>query len=176
MNSEAHRHVIGKIVLFQFSTLQRELQSTRNIYIYIWQIEYTRENSSFFPLYIHRQISVHFHPERINRADCLWFCVIFAWNATRRDVFLSFENRQIEYTRLFRLSERNDLAAEGRSFLDALLFRILDIDQIVSVIRPSWCIDVDFCKFCKFNRFFKLLKFLKFTPFNIDKNTITSVI
>lgn len=142
-------------------------------WIYPWKQQF------FSPLYPSTDLGA-FSP-RANQSSRLpliraRFCVIFAWNATRRDVFLSFENRQIEYTRLFRLSERNDLAAEGRSFLDALLFRILDIDQIVSVIRPSWCIDVDFCKFCKFNRFFKLLKFLKLTPFNIDKNTITSVI
>lgn len=50
MNSEAHRHVIGKIVLFQFSTLQRELQSTRNIYIYIYdKLNIPVKTAVFFP-------------------------------------------------------------------------------------------------------------------------------
>lgn len=84
---QAHRHVIGKIVLFQFSTLQRELQSARNIYDKL-NIPVKTAVHQFPlppPLYPSTDlgVGVHFHPERINRVDCLWFvhdsalCVIY---------------------------------------------------------------------------------------------------
>lgn len=145
---QAHRYVIGKIVLFQFSTLQRELQLARNIYDKL-NIPVKTTVHQFSPLYIHRQISGRgaFSP-RANQSSRLpliraRFCFmryIFAWNATRRDVFLSLENRQIEYTDCF-VFLANDLTAKGWSpFLDGLLFRIFDI---VSLIRTSSCFEVD---------------------------------
>lgn len=85
MNSEAHRHVIGKIVLFQFSTLQRELQSTRNIYIYMTNWIYPWKQQFFSPLYPSTDLGA-FSP-RANQSSRLplilrYICV--ERNSTRR--------------------------------------------------------------------------------------------
>lgn len=158
---QAHRYVIGKIVLFQFSTLQRELQLARNIYDKL-NIPMKTAVHQFSPLYIHRQISGRgaFSP-RANQSSRLpliraRFCFmryIFAWNATRRDVFLSLENRQIEYTRLFRLSSERSHSQ-----------RMISIPRwlVISNIRYRLSYSNEFMLWCRFENFVNLINSLKF--------------
>lgn len=151
---QAHRHVIGKIVLFQFSTLQRELQSARNIYDKL-NIPVKTAVHQFPlppPLYPSTDlgVGVHFHPERINRVDCLWFvhdsalCVIYLRGTQLDETFFYRWRIDKSNIRGCFVFLANDLTAKGWSpSLDGLLFRIFDIEQIVSLIRVHESFDVD---------------------------------
>lgn len=158
---QAHRYAIGKIVLFQFSTLQRELQSARNIYDKL-NIPVKTAVHQFSPLYIHRQISGRgaFSP-RANQSSRLpliscFMCYIFAWNATRRDeFFLSLKNRQIEYTRLFRLSSERSHSRRTIS-----ISRWLVISNIR--YRPDrFFYSTELVLWCRFENFIYLINSLK---------------
>lgn len=126
-------------------------------WIYPWKQQFT----SFPPsISIDRsRVGVHFHLERINRVDCLWFralCVIYL-RGTQLDETSFFCRWRIDKSNIRGcfVFLANDLTAEGRSpFLDGLLFRIFDIDQIVS--------STELVLWCRFENFIYLINSLKF--------------
>lgn len=124
-------------------------------WIYPWKQQFT----SFPPsISIDRsRVGVHFHPERINRVDCLWFvhdsalCVIYLRGMQLDETFFCRWRIDKSNTRGCFVFLANDLTAKGWSpFLDGLLFRIFDI---VSLIRTSSC---------RFENFVNLINSLKF--------------
>lgn len=128
-------------------------------WIYPWKQQFT----SFPPsISIDRSRSRSAFSPRANQSSRLpliscFMCYIFAWNATRRDeFFLSLKNRQIEYTRLFRLSSERSHSRRTIS-----ISRWLVISNIR--YRPDrFFYSTELVLWCRFENFIYLINSLKF--------------